>query len=91
MGSLANVLNTQITYLVPFYDETSLPELLHPTTSESSDMILWAQTRFTIEEYDISGDIMLMLGVKDMKLLWNAIQQLTQPSTPPYAVAEHTS
>ena len=59
MGSLSNVLQHHITYSVPFYQETSLQGLIQPTPSDSSGMILWAQTRFTIEKYDISGDIML--------------------------------
>jgi chemotaxis protein CheC len=85
MGSLSNVLHHPITYSVPFYHETSLQALIQATPSDSSEIILWAHTRFTIEKFDISGDIMLMLGVPDMELLLNAINTLTYPVTPHHA------
>ncbi len=86
MGSLANVLNHQIIYSVPFYQESSLQGLLQPTTSDSSDILLWAQTQFTIEEYDLTGDIMLMFGVPDLGLLIQAVNEFMQPT-----IAAHAS
>lgn len=83
MGSLANILQHQITYSVPFYQETSLQELLQPALSDSSEIVLWAQTHFTIEEYDLTGDIMLMFGIPDLGLLLNAISQLSHSTTMP--------
>jgi len=85
MGSLANILQHQITYSVPFYQEISLRGLLKPPPSNPSEMILWAQTHFTIEEYDLTGDIMLMFGIPDLGLLINAISQLLQSTTMPHA------
>ena len=91
MGSLSNVLQHHITYSVPFYHEISLKGLIQATPSDSSEIILWAQTRFTIEKYDISGDIMLMLGVPDMGLLLNAIDTLTHPVTPHHEPTGHSA
>lgn len=85
VGSLSNGLQHRINYSVPFYQETSLQELIQATPSDSSEVILWAQTQFTIEEYDISGDIMLMVGVPEMGLLLNAIDTLTHPVIPHHA------
>lgn len=85
MGSLANILQHQITYSVPFYQETSLRGLLKPAPSDLSEMVLWAQTHFTIEEYDLTGDIMLMFGIPDLGLLINAIGQLSHSTTMPHA------
>ena len=82
MGSLANILQHQIIYSVPYYQETSLLRLLQPTPSDTSEMVLWAQTRFSIEEFDLTGDIMLMLGIPDLGLLINAIGGLSQVSSP---------
>lgn len=76
MGSLANILQNRITYSVPFYQETSLLELLQPLSSDSCDILLWAQTQFTIEDYAITGDIILMMGITDMRLLINALNIL---------------
>ncbi len=81
MGTLANILNHRIIYSVPSYQETSIQGLLQPTPSNSSKFILWAQTQFTIEEYDLTGDIMLMLGIPDWGLLLNAINNLSLSTT----------
>jgi chemotaxis protein CheC len=91
MGSLANILQNPITYSVPFYQETSLQTLLQPVTSDSSDMVLWAQTQFTIEGYDITGDIILMLGITDLGLLINSLSKLTNSTTPHHVSTGHTS
>lgn len=85
MGSLANVLNYRIIYSVPFYQETSIQGLLQPTPSDSSEIILWAQTQFTIEEYNLTGDIMLMFGIPDLGLLVNAVNEMMHSSTTPHA------
>jgi len=87
MGSLANILQHQITYSVPFYQETSLRGLLQPAPSDPSEMVLWAQTHFTIEEYNLTGDIMLLFGIPDLELLINAISQLLHSTTMPHASA----
>ena len=84
MGSLANILKHQIIYSVPFYQETSIQGLLQPTPSDSAEIILWAQTQFTIEEYDLTGDIMLMFGVPDLGLLVNAITEFMYSTTVPH-------
>ncbi len=83
MGSLANILQHHITYSVPFYQEISLQELLQSAPSDSTEMILWAQTHFTIKEYDLTGDIMLMFGIPDLGLLMNAVSQLPYSTTMP--------
>ena len=76
MGSLANILHNRITYSVPFYQETSLQELLQPLSADSCDILLWAQTQFTIEDYAITGDIILMMGITDLGLLINTLNTL---------------
>ena len=85
MGSMANVLNHRIIYSVPFYQETSMQGLLQPTPADSSEIILWAKTQFTIEEYDLTGDIMLMFGIPDLGLLINALSEYLHPTTTSHA------
>ena len=85
MGSLANILKHQIIYSVPFYQETSIQGLLHPTPSDSSEIILWAQTQFTIQEYDLTGDIMLMFGIPDLGLLINAVSEIANSTAETHA------
>lgn len=91
MGSLANVLNHRIIYSIPFYQETSIQGLLQPIPSDSSEIILWAQTQFTIEEYDLTGDITLMFGIPDLGLLINAISEMMHATTTPHASTRITS
>lgn len=85
MGSLAKILNHQIIYSVPFYQETTIQRLLQPTLSDSSKIILWAQTQFTIQEYDLTGDIMLIFGIPDLGLLINAVSEMMHATTSPHA------
>ena len=80
MGSLTNVLQQQITYSVPFYEETSIDQLTQRTTSDTPDIVLWAQTRFTIEGYNLSGDILLLMGIQDLGYLLQAVNSLV-PTT----------
>ena len=84
MGSLANILNHRIIYSVPFYQETSIQGIIQPTPSDSSEIILWAKTQFTIEEYDLTGDIMLMFGIPDLGLLAHALNEYLDPATLPH-------
>ena len=78
MGSLTNVLQHCITYSVPFYEETTIQQLIQPKATQTPEMMLWAQTRFTIEDYNISGDIILLMGVQDLGCLLQAITALLQ-------------
>jgi chemotaxis protein CheC len=85
MGSLAKILNHQIIYSVPFYQETTIQRLLQPTLSGSSEIILWAQTQFTIQDYDLTGDIMLIFGIPDLGHLINAVSEMMHATTSPHA------
>ena len=85
MGSLANILKHQITYSVPFYEETSIQGLMKAPTADTEEMILWAQTHFTIEEYDLTGDIMLMFGVPDLGRLIHAVSEIATSTTTSHA------
>lgn len=60
MGSITNILSGSISYSVPTYSEFSITSLLQSSQLESTSILLWAQTRFTVEEYNISGDIFLV-------------------------------
>ncbi len=91
MGSLGNILRDQISYSVPYYQETSMLGLFNPTTSDSSEIVLWAQTQFTIDQHNITGDIILLLGISDLGLLIDAVGGLSQLTTPHYEPSGQTS
>ena len=79
MGSLTNVLQHHLTYSIPFYEETSIHQITQPTISDTPDIVLWAQTRFAIDDYNISGDILLLMGLQDLGCLLQAVNALLQP------------
>ena len=89
MGSLANVLEQPLRFSVPYYQETSVLGLIHsPAPGSHPEVYLWAQTHFDIEECNISGDILLMLGAYDLKLLIDSLCAITPTQA---MMSEHVS
>ncbi len=82
MGSFANFFHHQITYSVPFFQETSIQGLLQTTPSDTSEIILWAKAEFMIDQHNIIGEIMLLLGISDLSLLINTVSEFIQSTTP---------
>lgn len=72
MGSIGNVLKQHMDYQVPTYLEDTIENLL---TSDSNVAILLAQARFTIEQLQIIGDIILLFEVSSFDALLEAINQ----------------
>lgn len=62
MGSISNVLKQHIDYTLPIYLEDTIDNLLMAANS-SDPTILIAQARFTIEQLEIIGDILLIFEV----------------------------
>ncbi len=81
MGSLGNMLNQQINYSVPFYNENTIMGILGNAVKEADPYILWAQTRFTIQDFDLSGDILLMFEGKNLEQFLESIMSLTNSAT----------
>jgi chemotaxis protein CheC len=77
VGSLGNGLQHHIRYSIPFYQEIPLTEIIQTTPSDASKIILLAQTQFRFSEYDISGNIMLMIGLPDVKILLSVLNSLS--------------
>ena len=77
MGSIANVLTETMSYSVPTYQETRATHLIQITPQEDDpSIVLWAQTRFTVHEYDISGDIFLMFKSNCLDTILSSINSL---------------
>jgi chemotaxis protein CheC len=76
MGSMGNVLQQHINYSVPTYLEDNIESLLLPNNAETNRMILLAHTRFTIEQLQIEGDIILLFEVGAFDALLAAIDAL---------------
>ena len=87
LGSITNMLQKQLNYSVPTYMETTLGQLLDLDNAQDSDFILWAQTKCTIAEFNTAGDILLMFGVRDLKLLQTALDALLGTQKSSHALA----
>ncbi|MDZ8221927.1 MULTISPECIES: chemotaxis protein CheC [unclassified Nostoc] len=74
MGSLSNVLKKHLNYTLPVYLEDTLENLLL-SAYESDSKILLAQASFTIERFEIIGDIILIFLVGTFDALINAMNE----------------
>lgn len=74
MGSIGNVLKQHMNYTLPVYLEDTIDNLLL-STNVSNSKILLAQARFTIEELEIIGDIILVFEVATFEKLINIINE----------------
>ncbi|MFC1975106.1 chemotaxis protein CheC [Chloroflexota bacterium] len=73
MGSIGNVLEKHINYSVPTYMENNIESLLLTDGLDANTTILLAHTRFTIEQLQIEGDIILLFEVGSFDALLAAI------------------
>ena len=76
MGSIGNVLEKHINYSVPTYIEDSIESLLLSDQIEPGTTILLAHTRFSIEQLQIEGDIILLFEVGAFDALLAAIDAI---------------
>jgi chemotaxis protein CheC len=74
MGSISNVLKQHMNYTLPVYLEDTIDNLLLSTNVSNSKIIL-AQARFTIEQLEIIGDIILVFEVGTFDALMNLIDE----------------
>ena len=74
MGSIGNVLKQHMDYAVPTYIENTIENLLI-SDSAINVAILLAQARFTIEQLQIIGDIILIFELSSFDALLEAVNQ----------------
>ncbi|MGJ5672521.1 MAG: hypothetical protein ACR9NN_02690 [Nostochopsis sp.] len=74
MGSISNMLKQHMNYTLPVYLEDTIDNLLLSTNVSNSKIIL-AQARFTIEQLEIIGDIILVFEVGTFDVLINVIDE----------------
>lgn len=92
MGSISNVLKEHMDYTLPFYAEDSIEKLLQLDNYRDrvgelvpqevakpeaySTVFLLAQARFTIEQLELIGDIILIFETSSFEVLVEAIDRL---------------
>jgi len=78
MGSIANILDHHLSYTLPRYQEINVLTLarsVHPPAP--SDLVILADTHFTLEDREIDGSILLILEVGSLEALLDAIREMT--------------
>ncbi len=78
MGSIANILDHHLSYTLPRYQEIkvlTLARSIHPPASD--DLVILADTHFTLEDREIDGSILLILEVGSLESLLDAIREMT--------------
>lgn len=75
MGSIANVLSHHLKYTLPRYQEIEVLALARAVSPRSpGDHIILADTRFTIEDHEIEGNILLILEVGSLETMLDAVK-----------------
>jgi chemotaxis protein CheC len=78
MGSIANILEHHLSYSLPRYLDLNVLTLARTASPRRpEDRVILADTRFTIEDREIEGSILLILEVGSLEVLLDAIQEMT--------------
>ncbi len=79
MGSIANILEHHLSYSLPRYLDINVLTLARTSTIPEArkDRVILADTRFTIEDREIEGSILLILEVGSLEALLDAIREMT--------------
>jgi len=75
MGSISNMVETHIDYSIPQYNETSASGLILKK-HDFSVAIIVAEALFSIDEHDISGDILLLFEMSSLEALLSIIDNM---------------
>lgn len=78
MGSIVNVLNEHIEYSIPTYVEDTIDNLVALNGAAINPIVILARTRFTIEQIQVEGDIILLFEVGSFNALIAAIDKIKQ-------------
>jgi chemotaxis protein CheC len=75
MGVIGNELEQHIQYSVPTYIENPIEILLTDSQLNSRATVIWTQTQFTIEQYQIDSNIILLFEAGSFEALLAALDQ----------------
>jgi chemotaxis protein CheC len=77
LGTISNLLGQHFVYSVPTYLEERADSLLCTPDRGKGYTVLLARTRFTLERYQIEGDLLLLFEVGALDELLEALGALT--------------
>ena len=75
MGSFGNLLHIPLTYELPFYFEGAPEHLLKFQNAEPDLTMLLAHTRFSVQDLEIQGTILLVFEVRSFDSLLEAVDR----------------
>ena len=75
MGSIANLLEQELTYGMPSYTEKTVDDLMHDATGTKT-ATLFARTQFGVEQLDLRGQIVLVFEIASFDTLLEAINRI---------------
>lgn len=75
MGEISNLLHQQLKYSIPAYAEAWATNLFSATDIDRRMTILLAQARFSIEQFLVTGDIILLFNIDSFDVLLAAMQE----------------
>jgi chemotaxis protein CheC len=75
MGEISNLLHQQLKYSIPTYAEAWATNLLSSPDVGRQVTILLAQARFSIEQFLVTGDIILLFNIDSFDVLLSAMQE----------------
>lgn len=76
MGSITNMLSEQVKYGLPVYQEGRIAALVSSDTELVDEWMLLVQTRFSIEELHVEGDIVLILEIGSLDTIFAGIDRV---------------
>lgn len=76
MGSIGNLLKQHISYSLPDYVEDTIDKMLAVDEPGQDPTVLLVRTRFTVQQLQIEGDILLLFEVGSFDALLSAINSL---------------
>jgi len=74
MGTLSNMLNINLDYIVPSYEQGSRNIIIPEEMIKNESTILFAKTHFKIEEFEARGNFAIFFRVKSFNALIEKIQ-----------------
>ncbi len=77
MGTISNILQFNLSYSIPNYMERCIDSLSVLSGTDSDSTILLARTRFTVEKFEMEGDIVLLFKTGTFAKLLTAIDSFS--------------
>jgi chemotaxis protein CheC len=78
LGSIGNILDQYISYSIPTYIEDTIDNLLALNGATINTIVILARTRFSIEQLQVEGNIILLFEVGSFDALIAAVDKIRQ-------------